>query len=307
MQEADRPRPLNFAIIQISNLYVILGVMVLIVCIYFLFRPTVGRVLILFSAAVLSPSFLIPLGGMAWTPYAERYLYLPAATFSIAVTILVCKMPFPSMSAVPKKLLTVSVFLLFSGMAYATTERNFIWQDNLTLFQDTLAKSPGFAPVRNELATALQNHGRLEEARKIFASNSLPATEKYHIISDINMARAMASQGNPEGARKLLFSKTYDKSISFYKDYPNAIIAFDGMIIAKSDNGRLKAELYNEIIAMIKELHDCTGDPFYYYRAGQQYLALKRVSEAKRYFRLAYEQAPEDAYYRTAAKKLSVE
>ena len=300
------PLPLNFAIIKISDLYLILGIAAIIVCCWFLLRPTVGKVLILFSAAVLSPSFLVPLGKMAWTPYAERYLYMPAATFSIAITLLAAKMLFPSGRVDSKKWLTVTVFFLLSGMAYATTTRNIVWQDNLTLYQDTLAKTPDFAPVLNELATALQAHGRNDAARKMFDSISLPDTEKYHVIVDLNRAVRLASQGNPEGARKLLLSKPCDKSNNYYQKYLTTIIDLDMKIIEKSKSSRLKAERGNEITEIIQKLYDCTKDPFYYYRAGQQYLSMKMTVEAQRYFRLAYENAPKDAYYSAAAKKLSL-
>ena len=54
------------------------------------------------------------------------------------------------------------------GAGTATYLRTLTWQTNLALFEDTVRKSPGFAPARNELALALERKKRGEEAKKLY-------------------------------------------------------------------------------------------------------------------------------------------
>lgn len=300
------PWPLNFAIVNISNYYVVLGLLAIIVCCYFIYKPSLLHVLFLFSACIISPAFLVPLGRMAWTPYAERYLYISSTTFCIAITFIASQIwrkywhgKYISRCSI------VLLFVFFTGMAYATVDRNIIWQSNLTLYEDTVNKSPDFVPIKNELALALQRHGRNEEAKKIFLANNLPVTEKYHIIADINRANAMAANGDAEEAKIFLSSKPCDEANSFYKKYLETILGLNNKILQETDDPKKIKVLKNEAMDILKKLQVYTNDPYYYYRMGQLYMFDKKNKEAKYYFRLAYEKSPDDAFYKLAAKKLA--
>ncbi len=66
----------------------------------------------------------------------------------------------------------IAVMALFS---LATLERNAVWKDNLTLFTDTVNKSPNSAVSQIYLAEALFDKGRSDEA-----------VEHYNLAIDLN-------------------------------------------------------------------------------------------------------------------------
>ncbi len=87
--------------------------------------------------------------------FAERYLYLPSAGFLLAVISL------PLKRHVPAVLLAISV--IFAGLSYS---RSKVWRDDLTLWSDTVEKSPLSAIANFNLATAY-----LHQKDYQFASN----------------------------------------------------------------------------------------------------------------------------------------
>ena len=162
------PWPLNFAIMTVADYYIVLGIALILLSLYLIYRRELVAGLFLTSMCIISPAFLVGFTPMAWTPVAERYLYMPSATFCIGITCV-----FFSVSRRFKldKVLTVLSVLIFTGTAYATASRNMVWQDNLTLYQDTNEKSPNNPAVINELAAALKAHGRHEEGNRLIRGN----------------------------------------------------------------------------------------------------------------------------------------
>ncbi len=78
------PFPLNFAITDVNPLYELLGVPVVVLC--FLVGSKRSKLSALFMTGIIliAPSFVIALGQMAWTSFAERYMYLPTAFIMVA-------------------------------------------------------------------------------------------------------------------------------------------------------------------------------------------------------------------------------
>jgi len=115
---------------------------------------------------VLSPALLVSVGKMAWTPIAERYLYASLAFWAPVVAVLgwqwlnQLNMLQPRMRSAVFSLLLIPFFV-------TTAHRAWIWQDNLRLYSDTVTKSPDFPAAKNELASALINIGRLDEAEAL--------------------------------------------------------------------------------------------------------------------------------------------
>ena len=113
-------------------------------------------------ACFLAPALPVAVNRVAWTPLAERYLYLPLMGLCIIMVILLAGSP-------RKKIITLGMALLLFGFGTATAQRNIVWQKNITLWQDVVEKSPNFAAGHNDYALALSRQGKKHEAEQQFA------------------------------------------------------------------------------------------------------------------------------------------
>jgi len=280
-----------------------LGIAGVLFCCWLLYRRRVVGALLLMAAGIISPALLVPLGRMAWTPVAERYLYMPAAFTVIAVVL--CGARWCQRAGVPAKAVVALVAVLVTASGWATYRRNLVWQHNLTLFQDTVAKSPDYAPAKNELARALENCGRGEEAKRIYLANVVPATDKFRIISEINRANTMSKSGDVKGAIAHLEGLNYQSSQPAYDQYLSTLVRLYGVQQAKEEDPRRKRACQLKQIALVKEQQASTGDPYLLYRIGQLYVSAQDTATAASYFKLAAEKAPQTAFYKVPAQKLA--
>lgn len=298
------PWPLNFAIVKVSDLYVIAGVILLLAVIFMLYKRNLISAFFLISFCVLSPALLVVFGKMAWTPLAERYLYVPCTTFSIALSLLIYR-SLPPDRQVYRKPLYALFTIVFVFSAYSTVNRNIVWQSNVTLFQDTLRKSPGFFLAQNALAHALEEAGRSAEAKQIVLSMVAPEGNKRgEKLVDSNRAKILAAEGDLSGAKKLLLRNIEDSGV-FYANIAEQIISIDMNLLSKERNERKKQELRQEVVRLLLKLSETSNDPLYYYRIGQFYLHTGDKTKAQHYFAEAYQRSPDGAYYKPAAKKLA--
>lgn len=106
--------------------------------------------------------------GITENPFAERYLYLPSVGFAILLTVAVNGIN--RMNIITGKTgiyLSISIFIIVAGLySTETAKRNFIWKDDITLWTDSLRKTPNTSTVHYNLGVVYQNRGLLEDARK---------------------------------------------------------------------------------------------------------------------------------------------
>jgi len=297
------PLPLNFAIVQVSNWYVPVGIAGIVFCCYLLYRRGTLGALQLIGISIITPALLVPLGRMAWTPLAERYLYMPAAFVVMSLVILAAERlrgyNYSQMAVV------IPLLLLITGSGYTTYRRNIVWQSNLTLFQDCVEQSPDCPAAWNELARALQNEGRTEEAMRIFRKNTLESSDKYRIVTTTNQAAAMADAHDVTGAIALLLNLHYTRSEPFYDYYLRQLLYFYGLLEQKQTSQKELHAIRMKQIDLTSELQSVTGDPYLLYRLGQLYLSVKDERNAATYFAKAFEKSPDNAYYKEPARKLA--
>jgi|MudIll2142460700_1097286.scaffolds.fasta_scaffold14192_2 hypothetical protein len=95
----------------------------------------------LFMVIPLLPVLYIPVLGQ--NPFAERYLYLPWFGFVLLTALLQKR----SWTDAPKIAGGVTIaFIAMAGLySLATVERNSVWKDDYSLFEDTVKKSPDAA------------------------------------------------------------------------------------------------------------------------------------------------------------------
>jgi tetratricopeptide (TPR) repeat protein len=111
----------------------------------------------------LLPAFYIP--ALGEHTFAERYLYIPSAGFVIIVSMGLCGIA--SLDALRGRAVPIMlsvVFVITAPYSVGTIKRNPVWKNNLTLWSDTVKKSPdGFIPHYN-LGHAYGKEGLTDKA-----------------------------------------------------------------------------------------------------------------------------------------------
>jgi tetratricopeptide (TPR) repeat protein len=114
-------------------------------------------------AIPLLPVFYIPAVGE--NTFAERYLYLPSVGFVIILTIgLFGIARFYALSRRALPIILFCVLSITTLYSIGTIKRNLVWKDELTLWSDTVRKSPNSFLVHNNLGNAYYRQGRIDEA-----------------------------------------------------------------------------------------------------------------------------------------------
>lgn len=291
------PLPLNFGIDGISPHYLWLGLLVLCGVVWCMYKRNTISYLFLAVFMLTSSAFLLPILKITWTPIAERYVYIASAPFLIGVTVLYIKYFADRLSA---RVTTLVVAIVLGSAAIVTAQRNIIWQDNFTLFEDTMKKSPDFGAIKNEYAVALRARGRIEEADKIMLSNVVGEFQP----SSLNKIIIMMNQGKLEEARTMLLDRLKKPSEYEILSY-ELLLKIDEIRREKTITKVEKQNVDRDILNDLLKLATMTGDPFYHYRLGTIYLRLSDKKSAKASFEIAYQNSPKNSHYHEAAKKLA--
>jgi predicted negative regulator of RcsB-dependent stress response len=292
------PFPLNFGIVHVSDLYIILGLILGIVVIFLLKRRSLIGYFYLTACSMGAAALMVPLLRMTWTPLAERYMYIPSAFFLIGLTFSVKK----RLDSLQSRQLPTVVIALIAVVAVAgTAQRNFLWQDNLALFQDTARKSPDFVPAQNEIAGALYEQGRKDEGARIINSMVVTRELNNYQCGMISKAAVLADRGDVEGARKILRQVLEDPGRS-EKEAIQRLLSLNGMGDFANMSVRLK--FYDENCALLARFYKITKDPFCQYRLGQLHMNKGDRAKARVAFQRAVAQTDEKVYYHLPAKKL---
>lgn len=100
----------------------------------------------------------------------EHRAYLPSAGFFIGAAALASLGADRLTRALPpaRALSVFAAVTVAAALGAATYARNEVWKDDITLFRDTVRKSPDKSRPRNLLGVAYLNAGRLDEAIEMF-------------------------------------------------------------------------------------------------------------------------------------------
>ncbi len=294
------PFPLNFGITHVSDLYLPLGVLVILGIFWLLSRRTLPAFFVICAGAVGTSALMIPLLRLTWTPLGERYMYIPSAFFLTGLALAVWQ--WEQRHIRYRTGLIVLAGCLAVIALYGTATRNFLWQSNLALFQDTLRKSPDFIPAQNEIANALQASGKQKEAAVIYKSfnesNGL-VNAQYGLK---NKAFALMHEGNFKEARNILLQ------LQANPGKHEVSILLQVLELNKCQVAANKAtlkEVYAESVKILTRLIELTGDSFYSYRLGIVHMQVGEKEKALAAFTTVVRKAPPDAYYRKPAEKLA--
>lgn len=118
---------------------------------------------ILFFIVTIVPVLnLVPLAN----PFAERYLYLPAAGLIMGVGLIIILIPdiMKSSSKAQSLSLLILFLVVISINSLVVVKRNAVWRDNYSLWFDTVNKMPASSRAHYNLGIEFFNQGRLDEA-----------------------------------------------------------------------------------------------------------------------------------------------
>lgn len=129
-----------------------------------LVKRSIVSVGLLFIAIPLLPSLYI--AALAKNVFTERYLYLSVFGFGLLFSLLVSHI----IKSRPNSLKPIAFSLAMLAVFYSagTFSRNKIWKDNLTLFEDTVVKSPDSPDVHNNLGVLYLGAGEMDAAKDHF-------------------------------------------------------------------------------------------------------------------------------------------
>ncbi len=100
---------------------------------------------ICWTGLALGPSLAATLSGVAETPVAERYLYLPSVGFAIAVGGALALLLQATGSAGGRRLVVGSYALLCAVLLALCLQRGLVWQNDVRLWADATARAPDYA------------------------------------------------------------------------------------------------------------------------------------------------------------------
>jgi tetratricopeptide (TPR) repeat protein len=297
------PVPLNFGIVRIySTFYFWFGIIMVALMIFLFWRKRYLPSFLFITAAVFFlPAIPIAMRILpAWTPLGERYLYISSFGVSALIIILLKRMTYK------KELVNgLLIALLLVGAAFVTVDRNIIWQNNLTLFRDTIMKSPFFVAARNEYAVALFEKGQIDEASKQFTiSESLAGNAPHREVPSLNAIemKVIRKKDSPDEIKDEYLKLIETAPEASAQIRRNLIRFLDSQVLKEKNPARMK-ELYREIIFHMEKLFETEKSGFYAYRLGQLYLAVGDKKKAAEYFAKAVNISP-NQYFSDPARQL---
>ncbi|MEW6518813.1 MAG: hypothetical protein AB1461_05320 [Thermodesulfobacteriota bacterium] len=275
------PFPLNFAIVEInSSMALWVGIITLIclaAALLFLRRRS-AMLGIVWIFCFLAPALPIAVNRVAWTPLAERYLYLPLMGLTLFMAIILSRI------SIQKYIVLFPIAVLLFGFGTATAQRNIIWQKNITLWQDVVEKSPNFTAGHNDYALALLREGKREEAEKHFviAESLAQGTGK-------NLAKSNIALMNADFEQQLAMLDAIQQNEQSSKLRSQVLYKMIRLIngkLIKSDETAMEnhVDLTRKLLACQQQLAELDKNPYHLYRIGQLHLALGEKEAARTAF-----------------------
>ena len=177
--------------------------------------------LVWFALALLPTSSIFPLSEV----YNEHRIFFPyvGLTFAVVWTAWITLGALrPAEAARPLgkvAVLGVIALAVLTGHAVATHQRNEVWKNDLSLWEDVARKSPRNGRGLMNYGLALMSRGRLEEAHELF-EQAVEFTPNYPIL-EVNLGIVTAALGSNDEAerhfkRALQLDPQYGRGYHYY-------------------------------------------------------------------------------------------
>jgi hypothetical protein len=289
--------PLNFAIQNVSNIYIFLGLFFFVITLLLIFKKRLLTDMFIYSIIFFLPSLPIAAGNIAWTKYAERYLYASTLFFCIFI-ILLTKLFSEYFKPVIFKLPIIIIFVIYFC---ATLYRNYQWMDSVRLYKDTVEKSPHNLSIRNEYAIALMNDGKIQEANKVFSylakQNNTLGTLNY---INIGMNKLNNIEDLLKYKQEIL--QLIDNKGKLQKHFLLTLIKINIKLMNLKEN----YNLIEENINYYDKLFIISNDPFFLYKKGQELIKIGKYEEAAIALEESYKKFPDNSIYKIPTRNLKI-
>jgi tetratricopeptide (TPR) repeat protein len=236
-----------------------------------------------FFLALSVESSVIPIDDVIF----EHRLYLPSAGFILAF----CGLVFIFTDRYKTKPLNFG--LLLSGLiillSVLTFQRNRVWHDDLSLWQDIVKKSPGKARAHNVLGLTYKDRGEHEKAIAEF-KRALKADPKFYFAQN-NLADLYVRLGRDDEAHR-----TFKQILKENPDFASAKYSLANFYFKRGDFSRAE-QLYRDIPKRSPNYSNAQ------FTLGSIYIKLDKLQEAVQAFRVSLEKNPHNAkaHYRLGA------
>lgn len=290
------PLPLNFAINEAHPVYGLVGVGLVPVLWWTIRRFRLAGVFFLATALVLMPAVLIAVKQVAWTLFAERYLYLPTAFFVLGLAVCAKKL-----AGTPKTVVLYATCGLLAAFAGISLQRTMLWKDKPAFFEDAVKKSPGFGSVYYSMGGLLFQNGKIDQAAEAFATaDRLNQRDSMRYVIKTGIMATKIAQDDYLGARSYFF-EVFPQKKHATADFLELLFKADNRRIS-SLTGAEKTILAEDLLETLDLLYQKRPDPFWLYQSGHCALQAGDTSRAAVFFKRAYMTASPDAHYRGAAE-----
>ena len=296
------PIPLNFATISLHWAYSLVGLAFMIWVYSAIKWGGESSFLPACMLMYLIPPLFVSISGISWVPVAERYLYIPGVFFIVYVTTVSEKFA--------RKRNRSKVFYFIAGIvvlmsSYITYNRTMDWHDSMSILRDSVAKSPEFGDLRNDLAAKLFQNGEMEEGRyELKAALELSHNPHVDHLVRLNLLESRIKGKSAEETLVILNRELQDRSNASVDELGILRSALERYFTTTTDLVN-RRKLSQEIVELSDIMLKRQPDPYLLYRSGQHLLFLGEKKRAAAYFLRAYAEAPKSAAYRDAARTLA--
>lgn len=289
------PLPLNFAINQVQQLYLLPGIMLFPFVWWLVRRHRPAGIFFASALLLILPAVLVALNQVAWTLFAERYLYLPSAFCMLGLAAGVS-----NVSSQHKKVFFLTALGLSVFFAVMCVQRILLWNDKQAFFEDAVHKSPEFGSVYYTLGGILAQKGEINRASELFlTADRLNQRDSMRYPIKAAIMGSKIINGDLSGARGYFF-ELFARKEHASAEFLELLFKVDTRRITQL-TGTQKTMLATDIQETLELLYKKQPDPFWLYQKGQMALIAGDTSKAAESFRRAYTEAPTDAHYRAAA------
>jgi len=232
------------------------------------------------------------------TPLAERYLYLP----SVGICFFLCYVLFALAEQYSKnekspfiqKTAIITLLIIAIAAGAVSAERSLVWKNELTLWRDTVRKSPEFGKVHNNYGLALMEAGKLNEAEKEFRL----ALSSKTINTITGRSNACVNLGNLHLKRNELkkAENAYRAALKYWKDNEAAYYNLGWLYFvkaAKAEEKNKKQFLLSSENALKKALKINPSFIKAHLLLGKVYYYLNDRKNSLKEFQTLIKQAPE--------------
>lgn len=151
-------------------------------------------------AITLAPAFAVVVTGVAVTPVAERYLYLPSVGLALWAGLAWCRWREASATGRPPMVAAAAVLVVLGS---ATLVRGWVWSSDLRLWTDAAAKAGDHAVPLIELGKAQLLQGEQESATATFErAIEVADTERLRATANYNRGTIAIRRGRAAEAER---------------------------------------------------------------------------------------------------------